>query len=86
MSKERIELSRMPCYAGKWEATVMPWTLHGAYKDEPVDEFLYLDFVEGCGSTVFELTPDEAEKLAGMLMNGAKQARQAAETERKARL
>ncbi len=60
--KTQIKLSRMDCYAGKQRAEVM-----AGDKD-----YFYLQFVEGCGYTVYEITPDEAIELGNILINFAK--------------
>jgi hypothetical protein len=75
--KEAITLSLMDCYAGKQLAEVMPW---GGGMDGTHVGGLYLQFVEGCGYTVYELTPDEADALALALVRGAAVARQEKES------
>lgn len=36
---------------------------------------LYFQFVDGCGYTIYEFTPDEAEAIGKQLIVGAKQSR-----------
>lgn len=72
VDKEYIELSKMPCYAGLQQAEVM--FNDGKTFNEPPN--LYLQFVEGCGYTVYELTADEADKVAEMLVKAAKRMRE----------
>ena len=56
---EPIKLSRMPCYAGFWKAQA---TAHTAdIHDKPG---VYVQFIEGCGYSVFEMEPEEALELA----------------------
>lgn len=70
----------MDCYAGKWAVEVMP---HEPFLDEKKtivhmeQPGMFLQFVEGCGYTVFNLTPNEAESLAKILVQGAKATRKA---------
>ena len=68
--KNSFPLSKMDCYAGKQLVEVSDFSpdIH----DEPG---MYLQFVEGCGYTVYEITPDEAEKLAALLLAKAKETR-----------
>lgn len=62
-----IDLSRMDCYAGKWRAEILEST--PAPTDPPGTEpFLWIQFVEGCGYTTFELTPQEAICLGTFLI------------------
>jgi hypothetical protein len=67
--KESIKLSQMDCYAGKWRAEVQAKS-----KDIHDEAGLYLQFVEGCGYTVFDLTPDEGRELAKILIQKADEA------------
>jgi hypothetical protein len=68
--KDHIKLSKMPCYAGLWRAEVMEFTpdINGGN-----NKGVYLQFVEGCGYSVFELTTDEARELAQILVDKANQ-------------
>lgn len=68
---DAIKLSRMDCYAGKIRAEVLPWENDGLDRVPG----LYLQFVQGCGYSPYEMTPDEADQLAALLRVGAAKAR-----------
>lgn len=69
----------MDCYAGKMRAEANP------HEPDIFDEpGVYLQFVEGCGYTVFTLTPEEAEQYADMLKASAKASREAFQKKTKA--
>lgn len=70
--KTDMKLSRMDCYAGKIHAETMPHEpdIH----DEPG---VYVQFREGCGHTVYTMTPDEADEYADMLKVAAAHTRKA---------
>lgn len=75
VEKETVKLSLMPCYAGSWQAEVMTSTPDPGESEEP---HFYLQFVEGCGYSVYSMTPDEAEKVAMNMLAGVKRIRGAA--------
>lgn len=69
---DKVTLSRMDCYAGKFEAEASGHTpdIH----DEPG---VYVQFIEGCGYDVYTLTPDEADTLADRIREAAAETRKA---------
>jgi hypothetical protein len=69
--KEHILVSQMICYTGSpWRCEVSDWT--PGIHDIPG---VYIQFVEGCGYHVWDLTPDEAEGLAAILLKQAAKTR-----------
>lgn len=72
MSKDSIELSLMDCYAGKERAEIMVFEKEDGDYDAPG---LWLQFVQGCGYTPYQLTANEADKLADILKKGAAKSR-----------
>ncbi len=75
--EDSVSLSRMPCYAGLQRAEVIGGEPYRREGHPDLDPYFYLQFVEGCGYTVYEITPDEADKLAAILTERAKYCRQA---------
>lgn len=74
--KDEVTLSRMDCYAGKQRAEVNAYDPELQLEDGiDAPPYVWLQFVEGCGYTVYTVTPDEAEDLAVMLFNHAQIAR-----------
>lgn len=71
---EKMDLSRHDCYAGKMRVEVMDASPELQESPHP-QAYLYLQFVEGCGYSPYELTPQEADHLAHMLQAGAARAR-----------
>lgn len=57
---QSVILSREDCYAGKRRLEVLP-----------VNGYLYLQIVEGCGYTPVEMTAEEAVNLANILLESA---------------
>lgn len=69
---DKVTLSRMDCYAGKFVAE--------AVAQEPDifdEEGVYVQFIEGCGYHVFDMTPDEADTLADRIKEAAAATRKA---------
>lgn len=73
---ESIKLSQMPCYAGLWKAEVIAQEpFIPTQGKESIEMYekpgVTLQFVEGCGYTVFNLTPEEADELVKQLQYAA---------------
>jgi hypothetical protein len=67
-----VELTEMPRnYTGGFDKLeVLPFSV-----DCHDRSGMYVQHVSGCGYKVWEVTPDQAEKLAFILLNAAKQVR-----------
>lgn len=71
-TSDKVTLSRMDCYAGKWLAEA---TAHSPdIFDEPG---VYVQFIEGCGYHPYTMTPDEADRLADRIREAAAKTREA---------
>lgn len=73
--RDYIYLSQMDCYAGKWRAQAITM---GFYDQKDIERGpgVYCQMIEGCGYNVYEMTADEAEKFAEILIQTAKKARE----------